>query len=94
MSKITADKWLEIVSQDANLQEKIKVANTPDIIIQIAAEQGYEVSEKELKATLEEVQNLKEHAELNEVELEVVAGGRMTTYSPAACEMLKTVLCG
>ena len=62
MSEEQLKAFLEKVKVDTNLQEKLKAAKSPEDVVGIAKEHGYEFTADKI-------------AELSEEELEGVAGG-------------------
>ena len=62
--------FLEKVKGDSNLQEKLKAAKSPDEVVGIAKEQGHEFS----------ADHISTFSELNDNELEGVAGGKAIGY--------------
>ena len=61
--------FLEKVKEDSSLQDKLKMANSPDEVIGIAKEQGCEFTTDSLN-------------ELSEKELEVILGGWRCSVGP------------
>ena len=66
MSEEQLKAFLEAIKADAGLQEKLKAAADPDIVVEIAKSAGFVISSEELQ---------KAQAEVSEEELEGVAGG-------------------
>ena len=62
MSKEQLKAFIEKIKGDANLQEKLKAANSPDEVISIAKEHGHEFTSNHM-------------SDLSEDDLEKVAGG-------------------
>ena len=66
MSEEQLKAFLEAIKADAGLQEKLKAAADPDVVVEIAKSAGFVISSEELQ---------KAQAEVSEEELEGVAGG-------------------
>ena len=69
MSEEQLKAFLEAVKADEGLQEKLKVANDADAVVEIAKAVGFVISAEELQ---------KAQAEVSDEELEGVAGGTFT----------------
>ena len=67
MSEEQLKAFLEKVKADDKLQEKLKAAANPDVVVSIAKEAGFSISADDFKNT--------QSRELSEKELEGVAGG-------------------
>jgi predicted ribosomally synthesized peptide with nif11-like leader len=74
MSKEQAREFFKISKNDETLQESLKAANSSAIVAQIAAEKGYEFTESELQAVMQEA--IAED-ELSEEDLFAIAGGAL-----------------
>ena len=72
MSEEQLKALIEKVQGDDNLQEKLKAAANPDVVVSIAKEAGLGISADDLN---------KAQTELSEEELEGVAGGRYIEYN-------------
>ena len=74
MSEEQLKAFLEKVNADSNLQEKLKSAKSPEQVVSIAREIGYELSANEI-------------IQLREEDLEGVAGGNASDegVAGAAC---------
>ena len=70
MSEDQLKAFLEAVKADAGLQEKLKAATDPDLVVEIAKEAGFMISADELQRAQAEA--------LEDAELEGVAGGKAT----------------
>ena len=77
MSEEQLKAFLEKVKSDAELQEKLKAAASPDAAVEIAKDAGFSI-------TAEDVQSM-QSVELSVEELEATAGG--------ACEGVWTFEC-
>jgi predicted ribosomally synthesized peptide with nif11-like leader len=66
MSEEQLKAFLEAVKADATLQERLKAATGPDIVVAMAKEAGFVISPEDIKRA---------KVELTEEELEGVAGG-------------------
>ncbi|GAB4535393.1 MAG: hypothetical protein Tsb0014_22320 [Pleurocapsa sp.] len=76
MSTENAINFLAQVDENTSLQEKLKAIKTPDELIALAKEQGYEVSAEDFKAAKEMIDDSDSASEeLSEDELEAIAGG-------------------
>ena len=64
--------FLEKVKGDPSLQEKLKAAKSPEDVVGIAKEQGYEFTADKIS--------------LSEEELEGVAGGGVGCFSMGGCD--------
>ncbi len=67
MSEEQLKAFIEKVQEDDSLQEKLKAAANPDVVVSIAKEAGFSISADDLKNA---------QSELSEEELEGVAGGK------------------
>ena len=67
MSEEQLKAFIEKVQGDDSLQEKLKAAANPDVVVSIAKEAGFSISADDLKNA---------QSELSDEELEGVAGGR------------------
>ncbi|MBR8836650.1 MAG: Nif11-like leader peptide family natural product precursor [Stigonema ocellatum SAG 48.90 = DSM 106950] len=72
MSKQAVREFYKVFQSDEALEERIKSTDSTASVIKIAAEKGYEFTELELEAFMQESVA---SGELSEEELEVVAGG-------------------
>lgn len=72
MSKQKAREFFNISKNDETLQESLKAANSSAKVVQIAAEKGYEFTESELQAVMQEAVA---EDELSEEDLYAIAGG-------------------
>jgi predicted ribosomally synthesized peptide with nif11-like leader len=75
MSKETAIAFVKASENDSLLLEKIKAADSPESVVKIAAEYGYELTETEVQAIQTGSHIDWEDGELSEEQLEAVAGG-------------------
>ena len=66
MSEEQLKAFIEKVQGDDSLQEKLKAAANPDVVVSIAKEAGFSISADDLKNA---------QSELSDEELEGVAGG-------------------
>lgn len=78
MSKESVSEFFLAVSSDETLQEKLAAATQPENFIKIAQEKGYSFTTEELFAVISEQNN----GELNDEELNTVAGGIAFTMRP------------
>jgi predicted ribosomally synthesized peptide with nif11-like leader len=85
MSKQTAIEFVKASENDLVLLEKIKAADSPADVVKIAAEYGYELTEREIKAIQTGSHIDWEDGELSEEQLEAVAGGLMMAAEPITC---------
>jgi predicted ribosomally synthesized peptide with nif11-like leader len=76
MSEEQLKAFLEAVKADAGLQEKLKTAADVDAVVAIAKTAGFEISAEELKRA---------QADLSDVELERVAGGKVYDLAGGYC---------
>jgi len=67
MSEEQLKAFIEKVQGDDSLQEKLKAAANPDVVVSIAKEAGFSISADDL--------NKAQQSEISEEELEAVAGG-------------------
>lgn len=77
MSREAVIKLINTADKNYELGKKISNANSPEIVIEIAAQIGYQFTEAELLEVMQEKQlsfNLNE--ELSEEQLETVVGGK------------------
>lgn len=72
MSKEAVREFYKVFQSDKALEEKIKSSDSTASVIKIAAEKGYEFTELELEAFMQESVA---GGELSEEELAAVAGG-------------------
>jgi predicted ribosomally synthesized peptide with nif11-like leader len=73
MSKETVRAFFKVAENDKALEERIKTADSSTNVVQIAAEKGYEFTELELLAFMQEA--VAADGELSEEVLAAVAGG-------------------
>jgi len=73
MSKEAVRKFYEVLQSNKDLQDQVKAANSSGSVIDIAADKGYEFTELELEAVMQEA--VAADGELSEEALEAVAGG-------------------
>ena len=73
MSEEQLKAFLEKVKADTSLQEKLKAAADPDVVVSIAKESGFSISADDLT---------KAQSEISEKELEGVAGGTLKPHLP------------
>ena len=73
MSEEQLKAFIEKVQGDDSLQEKLKAAANPDVVVSIAKEAGFSISADDLT---------KDQNELSDGELEGAAGGTMKPYLP------------
>ncbi|OUL29770.1 hypothetical protein BV378_05115 [Nostoc sp. RF31YmG] len=84
MSKSSAIEFVK--ATDQVLLERVKAADSPASVVKIAAEYGYELTEREMQAVLAgSYIAWEDDEELSEEQLESVAGGMMRTKEPATC---------
>ena len=69
MSQDQLKSFLEKVTSDTSLQEKIKAAASPEAAIEIAKEAGFSITAEDIQAMASSM------AELSDEELEAAAGG-------------------
>lgn len=78
MSIETVNEFLVKVNEDLNLQEElakaIEAKNAPKAVIELAAKYGFIFTEEELISQTEQFMASQEN-ELNEADLEAIAGG-------------------
>ena len=83
MSKEAVSNFYKAVAQDQALQDKLKAADRPSSVVNMAAELGYEFTEEELVALMQE---RKDSGELDESQMDAVAGGmRDNCYAGSQC---------
>ena len=76
MAVENAIEFLAEASQNSSLQERLQQVNTPEDILQIAREQGYEISADDMKLATQAAEAVESGSgELSDDELEAVAGG-------------------
>ena len=75
MSEEQLKAFIEKVQGDDSLQEKLKAAANPDVVVSIAKEAGFSISADDLT---------KAQSELSDEELEGVAGGNCQWFSVVA----------
>ncbi len=78
MSEEQLKAFIEKVQGDDSLQEKLKAAANPDVVVSIAKEAGFSISADDLKNA---------QSELSDEELEGVAGGTQTNTGTAREEL-------
>jgi predicted ribosomally synthesized peptide with nif11-like leader len=81
MSKESVSEFFLAVSSDETLQEKLAAATQPENFIKIAQEKGYSFTTEELFAVISEQNN----GELNDEELNTVAGGKAPGKAAPCC---------
>ena len=79
MSTENAIKFLNQVEEVPTLKERLQAITTPSELIELAQEQGYEVSAEDFKS-LQAVVDSDSNEELSEDELEAVAGGGLFDF--------------
>ena len=72
MSAERAVEFLAEAGQNSSLQERLQQVKTPEDVLQIAREQGYEISAEDMQLA---TQAANSSEELSEEDLEAVAGG-------------------
>ena len=72
MSAERAVEFLAEAGQNSSLQERLQQVKTPEDVLQIAREQGYEISAEDMQVATQAVNSSEE---LSEEDLEAVAGG-------------------
>ena len=77
MSEEQLNAFLEKVKADTSLQEKLKAAASPEVVVEIARDAGFSI-------TSEDIQSMNE---LLDDELENAAGGRMSRKISCKCTM-------
>jgi predicted ribosomally synthesized peptide with nif11-like leader len=83
MERFNLEYFNQVVAQDQELQEKLKAAIDPEtfvkLVVDLGKEKGYSFTTQEVEKTIIEAEEKKDTEalwqELNERELEVVAGG-------------------
>ncbi|OUL34031.1 Nif11-like leader peptide family natural product precursor [Nostoc sp. 106C] len=84
MSKSSAIEFVK--ATDQVLLERVKAADSPVSVVKIAAEYGYELTEREMQAVLAgSYIAWEEDEELSEEQLESVAGGMMKEPLTCCC---------
>jgi len=73
MSKEAVKEFYKVLQSDEALQQNVKAADSSMKVINIAAEKGYDFTELELEAFMQEA--IAADGELSEEALETVAGG-------------------
>lgn len=73
MNNTIIKKIKELVENDANLKEKLENSESIDDIVSLLRENGIEVSDEFIASAIEQVEG--QTSELNEADLEEVAGG-------------------
>jgi len=76
MSEEQLKAFLEKVKADTILQEKLKAAADANAVVVIAKDAGFSI-------TAEDIQSMQSFADLSDEELEVLAGGNITTFGSA-----------
>ena len=74
MSTERAVEFIAETAQNSSLQERLQQVKTPEDILQIAREQGYEFTAEEMNLATQAVEEVAS-GELSDEELESVAGG-------------------
>ena len=78
MSEEQLKAFIEKVQGDDSLQEKLKAAANPDVVVSIAKEAGFNISADDLT---------KDQYELSDAELEGVAGGVYSAELDVHCHV-------
>lgn len=76
MSKQSCVEFLTQVTKTSSLKEKLQQVESPADIINLAREEGYIITEEEIREVINE-----QEGELNEQSLEAVAGGGLLTFA-------------
>ena len=79
MSQEAVIEFIEAVEANPSLRQQLNSAESPEIAIAIAEEQGYQFTQAELLAVMQEKQlSFASEVELSEEQLEAVAGGKQS----------------
>lgn len=77
MSKNNVNDFFELADRNTSLRKKLFNASSPDIVIEIAKNEGYIISEVELIKVMQEKQlSFISEEELSDEALEIVVGGK------------------
>lgn len=92
MSEENAIKFLSQIEEDSTLQQRVQTLDNQEELLKVAQESGYSFTTEEMKAVTEKVNS----DELNEQELEAVAGGGLGTWfrkvKKATSDLVRDVL--
>ncbi len=85
MSRKSAIEFVKASEIDKVFLEKIKAADSPASVVNIAAEYGYYLTEQEMQAVLTGDRINWEDEELSQEQLEAVAGGLSEMLAAGSC---------
>ncbi|NEP00295.1 MAG: Nif11-like leader peptide family natural product precursor [Symploca sp. SIO2E9] len=85
MSQASVLELIKSSQENQALQQRLEAADSPETIMKIGVEKGYNFTEEELLSVMQEIQQVAaEEGELSEDELEAVAGGGWSTLVSTA----------
>jgi len=76
MSEENAIKFLNQIEEDSTLRQRVQTLGNQEGLLKVAQESGYSFTAEEMKAVTEKINS----DELNEQELEAVAGGGIRSW--------------